>query len=373
MNLISDKDKIKDFLILSLIDTVVDLFTVNYNVDKNIIKNHLLTKLESLNILDTDIKEDNMLEVKNNIFTILTKELSQNLFKNRIAFFDNFINHELLGFGAYSNVYKVYNPLDDMNYAIKKIGIKNNFYQSINELRSMAKLNHNNIVRYYSSWIESIKINNNSIEKFDDIINQENNNSQLIKYNDFSNTNSFSSQNSEYNEDDYDKFVFIKMELCKQNLKEYLNENKLNNQDKKLVCKQIINGLEYIHKNEIIHRDLKLTNIFIDFENNIKIGDFGLASNVYDLNFDEVGTYGYIAPEIINGKDYNYKVDLYSLGVIILEIFSNFETDMEKMISIKNIKNGKYLFENNVLNNLLSKLINDNPDERLDLNQIIIK
>lgn len=371
MNVISDKDKIKDFLILSLIDTVADLFTVNYNIDKNIIKNHLLNKLDSLNILDTDIKQDNMLEVKNNIFTILTKELSQNLFKNRIAFFDNFINHELLGFGAYSNVYKVYNPLDDINYAIKKIGIKNNLYQSINELRSMAKLNHKNIVRYYSSWIESYKINN-SIQSSEDIAVEENYNCQLVEYNEFSDINSFSSENSEYNEDDYDKFVFIKMELCKQNLKEYLNEKKLSFEDKKLVCKQIIDGLKYIHKNKIIHRDLKLTNIFIDFKNNIKIGDFGLASNIYDLNFDEVGTYGYIAPEIINGKNYDHKVDLYSLGVVILEIFSVFETEMEKMISIKNIKNGKCLFENNDLNYLLSKLINDNPCERLDLNKIII-
>ena len=117
---------------------------------------------------------------------------------------------------------------------------------------------------------------------------------------------------------------------------------------------------------------MKLTNIFIDYNNNVKIGDFGLATNIYDLNFDEVGTYSYIAPEIINGENYDYKVDLYSLGIIILEIFKPFNTEMEKMISVKEIKNGKYLFDNNDLNNLLSKLINDNPDERLNLNKIII-
>jgi len=373
MNIISNKDKIKDFLILSLIDTIADLFTINYNINKPIIKNHLLNKLDSLNILDIDINHENILEIKNNMFSIFTKELSENLFRNNISFFDNFINHELLGSGAYANVYKVYNPLDDSNYAIKKIGIKGNFYQSITELRSMAKLTHKNIVRYYTSWIESIKINN-AIKNLDnDITIEENNNTQLVKFNNnFNDINSISSESSDYDEEDYDKFIFIQMELCKKNLKDYLEENKLSIEDKKIICKEIIDGIKFIHNNNIIHRDLKLTNIFIDFNNKIKIGDFGLASNIYDLNFDEVGTYGYIAPEIINGKNYDYKVDLYSLGVILLEIFSEFETEMEKMISIKNIKNGKYLFENNVLNNILSKLINDNPDERLDLNKIII-
>lgn len=365
MNLINEKDNIKDLLILSLIDCISDLFTINYNIEKKIIKNHLLSKLDSLNILDIDIKQDNILEIKNNIFSIFTKELSQNLFRNNISFFDNFINHELLGSGGFSNVYKVYNPLDDTNYAIKKIGIKNNFYQSIFELRSLAKLNHKNIVRYYSSWIESIKINN-AIKNCDNIIIEENTNTQLVKFNNNSNDlNSFSSESSDYDEEDYDKFVFIQMELCKQNLKEYLNVNKLNNYKKQIICRQIINGLKYIHKNEIIHRDLKLINIFIDYNNNVKIGDFGLAKNIYDLNYDEVGTYSYIAPEIIEGKNYSYTADLYSLGVIILEIFRNSKTEMEKIISIKEIKNGKYLFDNNDLNDLLSKLINDDPNKRV--------
>ena len=373
MNIISNKDKIKDFLILSLIETIADLFTINYNIEKTIIKNHLLNKLDSLNILDIDIKQENILEIKNNMFSIFTKELSENLFRNNISFFDNFINHELLGSGAYANVYKVYNPLDDSNYAIKKIGIKGNFYQSIIELRSMAKLTHKNIVRYYTSWIESIKINNTIKNLDNDILIEENNNTQLVKFNNnFNDINSISSESSEYDEQDYDKFIFIQMELCKKNLKDYLKKNKLNNEDKKKICREIIDGMKFIHKNQIIHRDLKLTNIFIDYNNNVKIGDFGLAVNIYDLNFDEVGTYSYIAPEIINGENYDYKVDLYSLGIIILEIFKPFNTEMEKMISVKEIKNGKYLFDNNDLNNLLSKLINDNPDERLNLNKIII-
>ena len=75
MNVISNKDKIKDFLILSLIETISDLFTINYNIEKTQIKNHLLNKLESLNILDIDINQENILEIKNNIFSIFTKEL----------------------------------------------------------------------------------------------------------------------------------------------------------------------------------------------------------------------------------------------------------------------------------------------------------
>ena len=155
------------------------------------------------------------------------------------------------------------------------------------------------------------------------------------------------------------------MELCKQNLKEYLNENKLSNYKKQIICKQIINGLKYIHKNEIIHRDLKLTNIFIDYNNNVKIGDFGLAKNIYDLNYDEVGTFSYIAPEILAGNNYDFKADLYSIGIIILEVFSEFTTEMQKIVTINDIKNGKKKFDSNDLNNLLSKLINNDPNKRV--------
>tara|TARA_B100000902_G_scaffold381837_1_gene418822 strand:+ start:842 stop:1996 length:1155 start_codon:yes stop_codon:yes gene_type:complete len=381
MDLILKKDKIKDYLILSLIDTIAELYSINYNIESDIIKNHILNKLDEYNILDVDINKTNMIEVKSKIMTLITKDLPQNIIQNNISLFDNYTKCELIGSGGYANVYEVYNPLDDKKYAIKKIGIRNNFYPSLIEVRSMAKLDHKNIVRYHTSWIESININ----KKIDNLnsklltLNQNMEKIQLVKVDstDLVKTNnvddSYSTENSEYDEKVYDKFIFIQMELCKQNLRDYLLNYQCSDEIKKNICREIIEGLKYIHDNNIIHRDLKPTNIFIDFDNKIKIGDFGLATNIYDMHYEEVGTGGYIAPEILNGEKYNFKADLYSLGVIILEIFGNFKTNMEKLLTLRKIRddqNCKY-FNNNELNKIISSLLCKDPNDRSSLENIL--
>jgi serine/threonine protein kinase len=374
MEFISKKDKIKDYLILSLIETIAELYGINYNIDKNIVKDNILNKLDQYNILDININQANVLELKNQIISTLIDDLPRDIIQNNVSLFNNYKNSQLIGTGGYANVYQVYNPLDDTKYAIKKIGLGNSFYQSIVEIRSMAKLNHKNIVRYHTSWIESIDLNK-KIDKFNNNVVIFEDNTRLVK---FSNDdllnfmdNSCSTENSEYDESTYDKFLFIQMELCKDNLKDYLINNLLSFNDKVIICKQIIDGLKYIHDNNVIHRDLKLTNIFIDFDKNIKIGDFGLAINVYDMNYEEVGTHGYIAPEILEGKCYDKSADLYSLGIIILEIFGNFTTNMEKIMTIRKIKENKCdIFDNIELNNFISGLLKNNPDDRLSLNNV---
>ena len=71
----------------------------------------------------------------------------------------------------------------------------------------------------------------------------------------------------------------------------------------------ICSGLQYIHGQKIIHRDLKLGNIFVDHKLNVKIGDFGLATK---LEFSRerkrtvCGTPNYIAPEVLDGRGYHF-------------------------------------------------------------------
>lgn len=84
---------------------------------------------------------------------------------------------------------------------------------------------------------------------------------------------------------------------------------------------QILKALQYLHKSRVIHRDLKLGNIFLGGKLEVKLGDFGLATR---LEFDEekkrtiCGTPNYIAPEILDDKSgHSYPVDIWSLGVII--------------------------------------------------------
>lgn len=87
---------------------------------------------------------------------------------------------------------------------------------------------------------------------------------------------------------------------------------------------QIIQALKFLHDNLVIHRDLKLGNLFIDHEMRIKIGDFGLATKLShpgERKRTVCGTPNYIAPEILEGKSgHSFEVDIWSTGVLIFTL-----------------------------------------------------
>jgi serine/threonine protein kinase len=80
--------------------------------------------------------------------------------------------------------------------------------------------------------------------------------------------------------------------------------SKLSESISKFIFKQIIEALDFIHLNGIVHRDIKLDNILIDLQNNIKICDFGVSKKIKngDLMTDQCGTPAYIAPEILKNE-----------------------------------------------------------------------
>lgn len=90
-----------------------------------------------------------------------------------------------------------------------------------------------------------------------------------------------------------------------------------------VVCKQVLQGLVYLHnERHVIHRDIKPSNLLVNHKGEVKITDFGvsamLASSVGQRN-TFVGTYNYMSPERISGSTYDYKSDIWSLGLVILE------------------------------------------------------
>ncbi|XP_046624271.1 eukaryotic translation initiation factor 2-alpha kinase isoform X1 [Neodiprion virginianus] len=184
-------------------------------------------------------------------------------------------------------------------------------------------------------------------------------------------------------------FLYIQMQLCQRlSLREWLKQQvePRNAQHTLKIFRQIVDAVEYVHLQGLIHRDLKPSNIFFAFDDKVKIGDFGLVTAM-TVGCDEVpderpeinkfkntvhtarvGTHLYMSPEQMTGQAYDYKVDIYSLGIILYELLVPFKTEMERTIALRDLRKSifpsdfslKYTAEYN----LLKMMLDENPKKR---------
>ncbi|KAL6136212.1 hypothetical protein ACLB2K_061513 [Fragaria x ananassa] len=200
---------------------------------------------------------------------------------------NNFSEANKLGEGGFGPVYKGILP-ENQEVAIKRLSKKSGQGQQefMNELKLIAKLQHTNLVRLMGCCIEAEEM--------------------ILMYEYMPNRS-------------LDKFLFDPSE-----------KTKLDWGKRFRIIEGIAQGLLYIHKYsrlKIIHRDLKASNILLDGTLNPKISDFGMAK-ILDINQTEantnrvVGTYGYMSPEYARYGHFSEKSDVFSFGVLLLEIVS---------------------------------------------------
>ena len=191
-----------------------------------------------------------------------------------------------LGKGSYGTVYTVKSNINSNIYVMKKIELNHlNPRQQIEchrEVSILKKVNHKNIIKYYSSFLEK-------------------------------------------------EILYIIMEYAELGdlyslIKHYKKHSKFfSENDLWKISFEVLSGLDYLHSHNIIHRDIKCLNLFITKDRHIKIGDLGVSawtSSVDNLHYTRVGTPLYISPELVKQKPYNYKTDIWSFGCSLYHLAS---------------------------------------------------
>ncbi|NXG53865.1 E2AK2 kinase, partial [Psilopogon haemacephalus] len=272
-----------------------------------------------------------------------TCEENKSLFTVNERFLKSFENIEPIGEGGFGNVFKATAKLDKRTYAIKRVRFTKNVER---EVTTLAKLEHENIVRYYDSW-----------EGNDHV------------------TPPVSRQKS----DKTNTYLFIQMEFCEQGpLEDWIEKNSCHQKYYQMAQSkflQILKGVNYIHSEGLIHRDLKPQNILISREDKVKIGDFGLVTSVaYETFTENRGTKSYMAPEQV-GDRYGKEVDIYALGLIWFEILSPFTFRHEKVEVWPDIREGQLpeSFNNGfpAVAPIIKKMLSKDPSGRYSVSEIL--
>eukprot|EP01065_Artemidia_motanka_P021170 TRINITY_DN2528_c0_g1_i2.p1 TRINITY_DN2528_c0_g1~~TRINITY_DN2528_c0_g1_i2.p1 ORF type:complete len:1530 (+),score=340.37 TRINITY_DN2528_c0_g1_i2:553-4590(+) len=303
-----------------------------------------------------------------------------------------------IGAGGQGRVWQVQSVLDGRYYAIKRVplagrrvGGEEPRYNRVifKEVQTLAKLKyHPYIVRYYTAWDESTTLvhadTSGDLEGLDTTVP-----GSTASYFSFSQAGSPDSDDESSSSesgggavasDRPRRFLYIQMEFCTQDtLRQAIDRQVFTDarDDRGVKCgvrilRQLLTCVAYIHQNGVIHRDLKPENIFFDFQDgvgdvysdfygDIKVGDFGLATDfgasvaqgssgrrLLSSGLDGaappshhsqgIGTPLYCAPEQMSSRQYNEKVDLYSVGIIAYEMFAEFASESERYRSIIDIR-----------------------------------
>jgi len=178
--------------------------------------------------------------------------------------------------------------------------------------------------------------------------------------------------------------VYILLEMCcNQTLNELLKRRRsLTEVEIRCYLVQLIAGIKYLRKQHIVHRDLKLRNLFLTDKMELKIGDFGLAARIQNEGERRktiCGTPNYIAPEVLDSKvGHSYEADIWSLGIVLYTLLIGippFKSEDAKT-TYSRIKVKDYSFPKDVViseeaRDLITKILDLDPSKRPTPDEIL--
>lgn len=176
--------------------------------------------------------------------------------------------------------------------------------------------------------------------------------------------------------------VYIILENCpRKSLVHVLKNRKyITEEEVRYYVKQLIEGIKYINKKNIIHRDLKLGNMLLNENMDVKIGDFGLATRVHhegEKKMTVCGTPNYIAPEVLQKKGHSFEADVWAIGCITYALLVGrppFETSTLKETYLR-ITSNTYTIPSNIsltAKRFITKCLQPQPEQRPSINEILV-
>lgn len=255
---------------------------------------------------------------------------------------ENFEILEKLGKGAFSVVYKVRRNIDNQIYALKKVQITNlsekQKTNSLNEIRVLASIKSKYIVNYKEAFLDT----------------KDSTLCLVMEYAD-------------------------RGDLSKRIEEEKKRNRYFNERDIWRIFIQLVKGLKSLHDLNIIHRDIKSSNIFLFSDGTAKLGDLNVCKILSEdtLGKTQAGTPSFAAPEVWMEKPYGLKSDIWSLGCVLYEITAlkcPFRADniveLNNKILIGSFKRIPKKFSND-LNNMIEHMIRFEPEKRISCKQIL--
>uniref|UniRef100_A0A8C9TN58 Serine/threonine-protein kinase PLK n=1 Tax=Scleropages formosus TaxID=113540 RepID=A0A8C9TN58_SCLFO len=175
--------------------------------------------------------------------------------------------------------------------------------------------------------------------------------------------------------------IYILLEYCsRRSLAHILKARKvLTEPEVRYFLRQIVSGIRYLHQQEILHRDLKLGNFFVNESMELKVGDFGLATKLEPLGDRRktiCGTPNYLSPEVLNKQGHGCESDVWALGCVMYTMLLGrppFETTNLKE-TYKCIREARYSMPSSLslpAKQLIASMLSKNPENRPTLDDIL--